>query len=59
MHPKIHSLPFPATSKRDKQRRKKRDGSSFSFSLEKESNHRNVWIYVLEDAKDSQQQHDF
>ncbi len=39
-----------------KQRRKKRDGSS--FSLEKESNHRNVWIYVLEDAKGSQQ-HDF
>ena len=54
MHPKTHSLPFPARETSNDEKR----GMEVLFSLEKESNHRIVWIYVLEDAKDSQQ-HDF
>jgi hypothetical protein len=47
MDPKTHSLPFPAreTSNDEKGR------MELLFSLEKESNHRIVWIYVLEPQK--------
>ena len=52
MHPKTHSLPFPATETSNDEKR----GMEVFFSSQKESNHRIVWIYVLEDAKDLQQQ---
>ena len=54
MHPKTHHLPSPA-SETDK--RQERGEGSF-FPSQKESNHRNVWIYGLEDGKETQQ-HDF
>jgi hypothetical protein len=43
----------PLPSKRDRQGTKKKGGSF--FPSQKESNHRFVWIYWLEDAKETQQ----
>jgi len=47
MHPKTHSLPFPARETSNDEKR----GMELLFFLEKESNHRIVWIYVLERQK--------
>jgi hypothetical protein len=52
MHPKTQSLPFPARETSNDEKR----GMEVLFSLEKESNHRIVWIYVFEHANDLQQQ---
>jgi hypothetical protein len=52
MHPKTHSLPFPARETSNDEKR----GMEVLFSLEKESNHRIVWIYVFEHPNDLQQQ---
>jgi hypothetical protein len=54
MVPKTQHLPSPA---RETDKRQERGGGSF-FSSPKESNHRIVWIYCLEDEKETQQ-HDF
>jgi hypothetical protein len=54
MHPKTQHLPSPAT---ETDKRQERGEGSF-FSPQKESNHRIVWIYWLEDEKETQQ-HDF
>jgi hypothetical protein len=54
MNPKTHHLPSPA---RETDKTQERGEGSF-FSSQKESNHRIVWIYGLEDGNDTQQ-HDF
>jgi len=46
----------PLPSKRERQGTRNRGGSF--FPSQKESNHRFVWIYWLEDEKETQQ-HDF
>jgi hypothetical protein len=54
MVPKTQHLPYPA---RQTDKEQETRGGSF-FPSEKESNHRFVWIYWLEDEKETQQ-HDF
>ena len=55
MVPKTQHTPSPARE-RDKEQE---TGEGSFFPSQKESNHRFVWIYWLEDEKETQQQHDF